>query len=212
VQDQDDLSAAVARNVRAARLHRGWTLDQLAARSSVSKGMVVAIEKGRTNPSIQVLSRIADSLGTTLSELVLITDSSSMRLTVAGDGVVLWNGKKGSTATLLIGSHPPFPLEMWQWTIKPSDEYIGEPELPGSLSFLVVHEGTLSLEIGGESALLRPGDSAMLRIDVSRRFANEGTVDVKYCQFFAGVRESAGVDTETGLSSSVPLHSRSLSV
>jgi quercetin dioxygenase-like cupin family protein len=172
--------------------------------------MVVAIEQGRTNPSIQVLSRIADSLGTTLSELVQITDSSSMRLTVAGDGVVLWNGKMGSTATLLIGSHPPFPLEMWEWTIKPGDEYVGEPELPGSLSFLVVHEGTLSLDIGGESALLKPGDSAMLAIDVARRFANEGTVDVKYCQFFAGVRESAGVDTETGLNPNVPIHARDL--
>jgi DNA-binding XRE family transcriptional regulator len=205
VTEQDALSAGVGRNVRAARQRRGWTLDYLAARSSVSKGMVVAIEQGRTNPSIQVLSRIAECLGTTLSQLVLVSDSSSMRLTVAGDGAVLWTGKMGSTATLLMGSPPPFPLEMWEWTIKPGDEYVGEPELPGSLSFLVVHDGALSLEIGSETALLRPGDAAMLRIDVARRFANDGTIDVKYCQFFAGVRESTGVDTEVGLTSPVPL-------
>jgi DNA-binding XRE family transcriptional regulator len=204
MQDPDALSAAVGRNVRAARQRRGWTLDELANRSSVSKGMVVAIEQGRTNPSIQVLSRIADSLGTTLSELVLISESSSMRLTVAGEGAVLWHGKRGSTATLLIGSHPPFPLEMWEWRIAPGDEYLGEPELPGSLSFLVVHQGELSLEIGNEQALLRSGDSAMLRIDVARRFANTGTIDVTYCQFFAGVRESPGVDVEVGLRSDIP--------
>jgi transcriptional regulator with XRE-family HTH domain len=39
MQGPDALSAAVGRNVRAARQRRGWTLDVLANRSSVSNGM-----------------------------------------------------------------------------------------------------------------------------------------------------------------------------
>lgn len=196
MQDPLDVSKAVGRNVRAARLQRSWTLDQLASRSSVSKAMIVAIEQGRTNPSIQTLSRIAESLGATLSELVLVKDSRSMHIVVADQGAVLWTGKKGSSARLLIGSHPPFPLELWEWVIAPGDEYLGEPELPGSLSFLVVHDGVLTLMVAGERATLRSGDSAMLKIDVPRRFANEGTGEVRYCQFFAGVHDSSAVDRQ----------------
>src|SRR5258707_562201 len=35
-------------------------------------------------------------------------------------------------------------------------------------------------------------------------YANTGPIDVTYCQFFAGVRESPGVDVEVGLRSDIP--------
>ena len=54
---KETVTDAVARNVREARLERGWTLEQLATRSGVSKGMVVQIEQARTNPSIGTLSK-----------------------------------------------------------------------------------------------------------------------------------------------------------
>lgn len=40
----DAALAAIARNVRAARGSRGWSLDALAARSGVSKGVLVTLE------------------------------------------------------------------------------------------------------------------------------------------------------------------------
>ena len=39
-----DITAAVARTLQALRADRGWSLDQLAARSGVSKGVLVALE------------------------------------------------------------------------------------------------------------------------------------------------------------------------
>ena len=46
-----DITAAVARTLQALRADRGWSLDQLAARSGVSKGVLVALEQGRSTPT-----------------------------------------------------------------------------------------------------------------------------------------------------------------
>src|SRR6185369_16791929 len=58
-----DITAAVARTLQALRADRGWSLDQLAARSGVSKGVLVALEQGRSNPNLATLARIGDAFG-----------------------------------------------------------------------------------------------------------------------------------------------------
>ncbi len=81
--ESDASSAAIstiARNVRALRNEHGWTLDELAGRSSVSKGMLVQIEQNRTNPSIGILSRIAEAFGVSLAALVELDQSPTVRL------------------------------------------------------------------------------------------------------------------------------------
>ncbi len=67
--------STVARNVRALRTEQAWTLDELAGRSGVSKGMLVQIEQNRTNPSIGTLCRIAEAFGVSLASLVELGQS-----------------------------------------------------------------------------------------------------------------------------------------
>src|SRR5215831_15184930 len=65
-----DITAAVARTLQALRADRGWSLDQLAARSGVSKGVLVALEQGRSNPNLATLARIGDAFGVPVTLLV----------------------------------------------------------------------------------------------------------------------------------------------
>ena len=99
----DPVTDAVARNVREARTERGWTLDQLATRSGVSKGMVVQIEQGRTNPSIGTLSKVSEALGVSLPDLVDSGPTPRVRVVDAADAALLWSTEAGSTARLLVG-------------------------------------------------------------------------------------------------------------
>ncbi|MDQ6878807.1 MAG: XRE family transcriptional regulator [Candidatus Dormibacteraeota bacterium] len=171
--------------MRQARSDCGWTLDQLAARCGVSKGMLVAIEQGRTNPSIQTLSRVADSLGMTLARLVSLPDAPALRVVTAGSGAQLWKSGRGSVATLLIGSASPAQLEFWEWIIAPGDAYVGEPEMPGSLEIVFVHEGQLALTVGEDHAAVSAGDAVLIEPDAPRVFANLGAEPLRYCQAFA---------------------------
>src|SRR6266852_5093195 len=65
-----DLSGALARTLQFLRAERGWSLDQLAARSGVSKGVLVALEQGRSNPNLATLARIGDAFGVPVTLLV----------------------------------------------------------------------------------------------------------------------------------------------
>jgi transcriptional regulator with XRE-family HTH domain len=63
-------SLAVGRAIRALRERGRQSLPQLSRASGVSNAELAAIEAGRAHPSIAVLHRVANALGSTLVELV----------------------------------------------------------------------------------------------------------------------------------------------
>lgn len=71
----------VGRAIRDARLKRGWTVVQLAARSNVSKNQILATESGK-NLSLKTLAKLAVPLG--LVEIPLV----GVRLVAAGGGSI----------------------------------------------------------------------------------------------------------------------------
>lgn len=61
----------VGRRVRTARTQAGLSLAQLADASGVSKAYLVRLEKDEsTNPSLDLLARVAEALDTTVADLV----------------------------------------------------------------------------------------------------------------------------------------------
>lgn len=53
----------------ALRQERGWTQGALAARLAVSRQTVIAIEKGRYDPSLPLAFRIARTFGLAIEEV-----------------------------------------------------------------------------------------------------------------------------------------------
>src|SRR6266487_6947500 len=94
----DSVARAIGDRVRQGRAGRGWTLNQLAERSGVSRRMLVSIEQGSANPSIATLLLISDSLGIGLPALVEMDRSPGLRVTRAGAAPALWRGKPGGQA------------------------------------------------------------------------------------------------------------------
>src|SRR6185437_7695793 len=92
---------AVAANCGRLRKARLLTFDALAKRSGISKGMLVEIEQGRTNPSIAILCRMANAFGVGIGEL-LAQEEAKTRFVVhqRADGRDLWETRAGSRATL----------------------------------------------------------------------------------------------------------------
>ena len=81
---RESLAAEIAARVRAARTRRRWTLDDLAARSTVSRRLLVRIEHGDANPSLATLLKLAAALGITLTELVADEPEPAPVAVVAG--------------------------------------------------------------------------------------------------------------------------------
>jgi len=65
------LTQIFGRNVRAARQARGMTLEALAHDVGLAYSYVGEIERGRRNPTLAVVERIAKALGSTPIDLFL---------------------------------------------------------------------------------------------------------------------------------------------
>jgi len=178
--DPDLIAAAIARNVRRLRGGRGFTLDVLASRAGVSRGMLIQIEQARTNPSVGTLVRVADALGVSVAQLVEVSDAPAVRVVRAANAVPLWRTGEGSVGTLLVGSDSPPPIELWEWRLEPGDGYDGEAHLPGTIELLYVIDGGLALTVGAEAHTLLTGDAVMFRADREHRYANDGAAPVRF--------------------------------
>src|SRR5258708_3888294 len=69
ILDGMDITARIARGVRARRAAGGFTLDALAERSGVSRSNTSLIERARSSPPAAVLDKLAAGLGVTLASL-----------------------------------------------------------------------------------------------------------------------------------------------
>src|SRR5512135_3029875 len=96
-----ELVSVIGERVRARRHARGWTLDELAERSGVSRRMLVNVEQGTSNASIATLLRLSEALGIGLPALVAPGDGRSpFEVTRAGSQAPLWTGAGGGEAFL----------------------------------------------------------------------------------------------------------------
>jgi transcriptional regulator with XRE-family HTH domain len=65
-----DWRAILGRNVRRLRQQRGMTQEELAFEAEIDLTYMGGIERGRRNPSLIVMARIADALSVPLPKLL----------------------------------------------------------------------------------------------------------------------------------------------
>ncbi|WP_249714110.1 helix-turn-helix domain-containing protein [Rhizomonospora bruguierae] len=170
-----EVTACVADHVRALRVARSWSLDELAARSGVSKGMVVQIEAGRTNPSIGTLCRLADAFGVTIARLVEAAPERRVRLTDLADAPTLWRGERDGFGRLLAGLAEPACLELWEWRFAPGERHRSDGHAPGTREMLHVLAGQLTVTVDGADHRVRTGQTIDFAADRTHTYRNDGT-------------------------------------
>jgi transcriptional regulator with XRE-family HTH domain len=175
----DEVTAAVALHVRALRTGRGWSLDELSGRSSVSKGMLVQIEAARTNPSVGTLARIAAAFGVAVARLLQPAADRSVHLSDAQDAPIMWQGGRGGTGRLLRGVSDPSYVELWDWRIAPHERYEQEDHPPGTREMAHVLLGEVIVTVDGLDHIVKPGQTLDFRGDRQHSYRNEGDVPAR---------------------------------
>ena len=174
------ITSRIAQNLSLVRGARRLTFDQLAKKSGVSKGMLVQIEQGRTNPSVATLCRIANALGVTVSRFVEASDEPTARLVPASEAIELWQGRRGSSGKLLVGFDSPSLMEVWDWDLVPGEWYDGLAHPAGTREVLYIQAGELTLSTDGTQYRAAASDLLMFQADRPHRYANEGTARLRF--------------------------------
>lgn len=91
MSDLELLTQSLARSVKHWRAVRGFTLDVLAARAGVSRGMLIQIEQARTNPSLGTVVKIGDALGVSITTLLDYEKGPNVHIVPAEQAVRLWH-------------------------------------------------------------------------------------------------------------------------
>jgi len=175
------LMSVIGERVRARRRARGWTLDELAGRSGVSRRMLVNVEQGMTNPSIATLLRLSEALAIGLPSLVAPNDDEvPFEINRTGTRPPLWTGAHGGQAFLAAGVTAPHVVELWDWTLAPGDAHASEPHVAGTRELLVVIEGEVVVSVAGEEVVLGACDAVTFPGDAVHAYRNDGTTPARF--------------------------------
>ncbi|MGC3000714.1 helix-turn-helix domain-containing protein [Streptomyces sp. G35A] len=179
MSDLELLTQSLARNVRRWRTERGFTLDALAARAGVSRGMLIQIEQARTNPSIGTVVKIGDALGVSVTTLLDYERGPKVRVVPADQAVRLWHTEAGSFNRLLAGTEAPGPLEMWDWRLMPGESSDSDPHPGGTVELVHVTSGELTLTVDGVEHRVPTGASASFEANTPHTYGNQGDVPME---------------------------------
>ncbi|MGW7452865.1 helix-turn-helix domain-containing protein [Streptomyces sp. NPDC054787] len=175
MSDLEQLSLALARNLKRWRGERGFTLDSLAARSGVSRGMIIQIEQARTNPSVGTTVRLADALGVSISALLDYERGPQVRIVAPDQVVRIWSSEAGSSTTMLIGTDERGPMELWTWRLVPGEGTESAPHPSGTIEMLHVTAGELTLVVGEEEFRVPAGAAAAFEANLPHSYRNDGS-------------------------------------
>jgi transcriptional regulator with XRE-family HTH domain len=175
-----ELLQAIGRRVRARRLEQHLTLDELSARSGVSRRMITMLEAGETNASIGTLDKLARALGLDFATLAAIQPVPRLTPGTTHAVAPAWGDGRGSTAHLLDSRVGARVVEFWRWELVGGARYEAEPDPPGSEELLLVHAGRLIVEIGSEHYALGAGEHIRLPTDAPYSYVNPDRKAVRF--------------------------------
>lgn len=168
----DELTRRIAERVRKMRLERGFSLDMLAQRTGVSKGMLSQIERAASNPSVNVLWKVAAGLAVPFSKL-LEDASPQIELVPAAERTRLGN-QEGYGVEMLLSARTQHPIDVYEIVIEPACFHASDGHPPGTMETLVQLVGTLTLSLTEDNLTLRTGDAVRFSADVSHGYRNDG--------------------------------------
>ena len=178
----EEISRQFGDRVRTLRERTGTTLDQLAARSGVSRAMLSKVERGEKSPTIGLALRISHAVGGSLSGLLRGEQARSAYLvrrkeeresfkdeatgldrqiispTVEGSAVELL--KHVLPASSSTGPLPPYP--------------------PGTEKYVMVETGSVTVRLKDAEVDLDAGDLLFFEADVEHCFENRGRKPCAY--------------------------------
>jgi transcriptional regulator with XRE-family HTH domain len=164
------LAAAVGNTARRLRVAQGLTLTEVATSAGISAAMLSRLETGDVSPSLDTLEALSGALGTNCAALLReeMPGESDAQHVRRGEGleVVRRGTKRGHTYHLLAsGRGPRRTFEPFLVTLTSASEEFPDFDHEG-IELLYVLEGSLRYRHGGESFLLKPGDTLTFRGDL----------------------------------------------
>lgn len=184
VDQQTTIDMRIAERLRQLRSERGWSLDELARRSTVSRATLSRLENNEVSPTANVLGKLCAAFGLTLSRLMHLVEDGFAPL-VRRRGQPVWRDpvtgferrSVSPPAGSLAGEVLACDLDAGVYL-----DYAAPPR-DGLEHHLVLLKGRLQVSIGGTAYDLEAGDCLRYRLHGPSAFSTPADCGASYLLF-----------------------------
>ncbi len=191
MKQDGELDALVRQRIRGLRVARGWSLDQLAARSYLSPSTLSRIETGHRRIALDQLTPIARALGITLDQLVESDDDADVVIRPHRDEA------HGMTTWLL--SRPGAPQGVTVAKLRVTRPVPARLRVHPGRDWFTVLSGAIVLRLGERTILVQAGEAAEFSTMVPHAFGvHDGAAEVLCILDRDGQRTHLGPTAQRG--------------
>ncbi len=182
--DDGSIERRLAQRLKALRADRGWSLDELARRSGVSRATLSRLESAEVSPTAGVLGRLCAAYGLSLSRLMYLVDERYAPC-IRRAGQPVWVDPDGGFRRRVV-SPPARTLagEALECELAPGTRIsYDRPPRPGLEHHLLLIDGLLTIDVEGQSYDLQPGDCLRYQLFGPSTFATPDHCGARYILF-----------------------------
>ena len=184
------LTHEIAERLKHHRQASGWSLDELATRSGISRASLSRLEKAEVSPTADVLGKLCAAFGTPVSRLLHAAEvAADPPIARAGTHPIWTDPETGQHRVSVSPPSQAFAGEVLEVRL-PAGQRIGYPGPPseGLEHHLYLREGTLTLRLDGTEHRLTAGDRIRFRLYGTSEYASGPEADAVYTLFLVGER------------------------
>lgn len=181
---ETSIDRLIGERLKALRAERGWSLEELAAESGVSRATLSRLENGEVSPTTAVLGRLCAAYGMTLSRLMRMVEDAFAPLVARAEQPVWSDPESGFLRRSVSPPAGALSGEALECTLQPGVRLAYErPPRPGLEHHLLLLEGELQVTVEGRAHELRPGDCLRYQLSGPSAFATPRHCGARYVLF-----------------------------
>lgn len=180
----DDVDRRIGQRLKTLRTERGWSLDELARRSGVSRATLSRLENAEVSPTASVLGSLCSAFGMTLSRLMYLAEENFAPLVPRAAQQAWSDPEKGFRRRSISPPARALAGEVIECELGPATrvDYGASPR-PGLEHHLYLIEGKLALTVDGLVHDLRAGDCLRYQLFGPSAFETPAKQGARYLLF-----------------------------
>src|SRR4030042_2958097 len=164
----------IAEKLKALRLANRMTLKQLAQKAGCTDAYLSQLERGRANPSIMILKKIASALQMKVVDFFLENETGENDVVLKEKERVNINFKRGDAKIqMLVRNIRDKRMQPFYTTIEPKGGSKGPYSHIGE-EFGIVLQGKLEINLNGKSYFVRKNESFSFSSQIPHSWSNPG--------------------------------------
>lgn len=169
----EDLNSLIATNFKKIREDRKLSLDKVSELTGISKSLLGQIERGKSNPTVTTVSKIAYGLKIQVAKLITTQKANTTIMHKVNIKPLTEDDGKYKL-------YPFFPyedgrcFELYTLEIEKGGYLKADPHIDNTEEFLTIFRGEITIKVNDEKYIIKDGDSIRFKADKPHSYRNTG--------------------------------------